>query len=198
MCPMTGASAQECSALIPHLPSENTIKQKLLSNQKLRPSPCSRYFERSVKSVKEFSSRMTCNVKTPNWWWKLQPELYFTYCKDLSYYRCKWFVPMEQVHCQEKRWWGHRKTSTKGHNSNPRSAQHLISPHSTTAESFIKLTLSISIEEMIINVRSFDCQTNSPSEFQKKLTEKVWRIWILMLWCKGVYTTFSFLKSKKI
>ena len=68
MCPTTGASAQECSALIPHLPSENTIKQKLLSNQKLRPSPWRRYFARSVNSVNDFSSRITWKVKTTNSW----------------------------------------------------------------------------------------------------------------------------------
>lgn len=64
MCPITGASAQECSAFIPHLPSENTIKQKLLSNQKLRPSPCKRYLARSLNSVNDFSSRITYKNKT--------------------------------------------------------------------------------------------------------------------------------------
>ena len=35
------------------------------------------------------------------------------------------------------------------------SDQHLISPHSNTAESFIKV---MKIKEMMSNLRSFDCQ----------------------------------------
>ena len=43
---------------------------------------------------------------------------------------------------------------------NPKSDENLISPCSHTAESFIKI---MRIKEMIINLRGFDCVTNSPS-----------------------------------
>ena len=47
---------------------------------------------------------------------------------------------------------------------NPASDQHLISPYKNTYESFIKV---MRIKEMITNLRSFDCSTNSPSQQQR-------------------------------
>ena len=47
---------------------------------------------------------------------------------------------------------------------NPVSDQHLISPNNNTSESFIKI---MRIKEMITNLRSFDCSTNSPSQQQR-------------------------------
>ena len=47
---------------------------------------------------------------------------------------------------------------------NPASDQHLISPYNNTSESFIKI---MRIKEMITNLRSFDCSTNSPSQQQR-------------------------------
>ena len=47
---------------------------------------------------------------------------------------------------------------------NPSSDQHLISPYNNTSESFIKI---MRIKEMITNLRSFDCSTNSPSQQQR-------------------------------
>ena len=47
----------------------------------------------------------------------------------------------------------------------PKSDQHLISPYSNTAKSFIKI---MQIKEMITNTRSFDLQINSPCQYQKK------------------------------
>ena len=51
----------------------------------------------------------------------------------------------------------------------PKSDQHLISPYSNTAKSFIKI---MRIKEMITNTRSFDLQINSPCQYQKKYIEK--------------------------
>ena len=51
----------------------------------------------------------------------------------------------------------------------PKSDQHLISPYSNTAKSFIKI---MRIKEMITNTRSFDLQINSPCQYQKKQIEK--------------------------
>ena len=48
------------------------------------------------------------------------------------------------------------------------SDQHLISPHINTAQSFIKIT---KIEEMIINLRSYNYVTNSPCQYQRKCIE---------------------------
>mmetsp|Transcript_6528 Transcript_6528/g.26883 ORF Transcript_6528/g.26883 Transcript_6528/m.26883 type:complete len:282 (+) Transcript_6528:774-1619(+) len=50
-CAITGASAQECSALRPILPFWNTVMLKLLSNQQLLPSPMKRSRPRPVQSV---------------------------------------------------------------------------------------------------------------------------------------------------
>ena len=47
---------------------------------------------------------------------------------------------------------------------NPVSDQHLISPNNNTSESFVKI---MRIKEMITNLRSFDCSTNSPSQQQR-------------------------------
>ena len=47
---------------------------------------------------------------------------------------------------------------------NPASDQHLISPYNNTSESFIKI---MRIKEMITNLRSFDCSTNSRSHQQR-------------------------------
>ena len=47
---------------------------------------------------------------------------------------------------------------------NPVSDQHIISPNNNTSESFIKI---MRIKEMITNLRSFDCSTNSPSQQQR-------------------------------
>ena len=44
------------------------------------------------------------------------------------------------------------------------SDQHLISPNNNTSESFVKI---MRIKEMITNLRSFDCSTNSPSQQQR-------------------------------
>ena len=52
---------------------------------------------------------------------------------------------------------------------NPGSDQYLISPYNNTAESFIKI---MRIRQMITNLRSFDCQTNSPCQYQRNCTEK--------------------------
>ena len=51
---------------------------------------------------------------------------------------------------------------------NPASDQHLISPYNNTSESFIKI---MRIKEMITNLRSFDCSTNSPSQQQRTCLE---------------------------
>ena len=51
---------------------------------------------------------------------------------------------------------------------NPASDQHLISPYNNTSESFIKI---MRIKEMITNLRSFDCSTNSPSYQQRTCLE---------------------------
>ena len=48
------------------------------------------------------------------------------------------------------------------------SDQHLISPYINTAQSFTKIT---KIEEMIINLRSYNCVTNSPCQYQRKCIE---------------------------
>ena len=53
---------------------------------------------------------------------------------------------------------------------NPTSDQHLISPYRNTAES---LTEIMRIKEMIASLRSFDCKTNSPCQYQKKYIEKI-------------------------
>ena len=45
---------------------------------------------------------------------------------------------------------------------NPEKDQHLISPNSNMAESFVKI---MRIKEMIIIQRSFDCKTNSPHQY---------------------------------
>ena len=52
---------------------------------------------------------------------------------------------------------------------NPKSDQHLISPYSNVAESFIKILRK---KEVIANLRSFDCNTNSPCQYQKKGIQK--------------------------
>ena len=49
---------------------------------------------------------------------------------------------------------------------NPKSDQHVISPYSNTAESFIKI---MKIEELITNLRSFDLKMNSPCQYQNKI-----------------------------
>ena len=48
------------------------------------------------------------------------------------------------------------------------SDQHLISPYINTAQSFTKIT---KIEEMIINLRSYNYVTNSPCQYQRKCIE---------------------------
>ena len=45
---------------------------------------------------------------------------------------------------------------------NAKNDQHLISPYSDTADSVIKI---MRIQEMITNLRSFDCYTNSPCQY---------------------------------
>ena len=45
---------------------------------------------------------------------------------------------------------------------NPESDQHLSSPYSNTAESFIKI---MSIKEIIASLRGFRHYTNSPDQF---------------------------------
>ena len=52
---------------------------------------------------------------------------------------------------------------------NPESDQHLISPYSNLAESFIKV---MRIKEMITTQRSFHCETNSPCQYQRKCLKK--------------------------
>ena len=56
----------------------------------------------------------------------------------------------------------------------PKSDQHLISPYSYTAESFIKI---MRIKEMIANLRSFDCKPefslSVPKEMYRKEDVKV-------------------------
>ena len=52
---------------------------------------------------------------------------------------------------------------------NPKSDQHVISPYSNTAESFIKIMRR---KEMITNPKSYDCETNSPCQYRRKCTEK--------------------------
>ena len=47
----------------------------------------------------------------------------------------------------------------------PRSDQHLISPNSNTTESFNN---TMRIKEMITNLRSSDCYTNFPCQYQRK------------------------------
>ena len=48
------------------------------------------------------------------------------------------------------------------------SDQHLISPYINTAQSFTEIT---KIEEMIINLRSYNYVTNSPCQYQRKCIE---------------------------
>ena len=48
------------------------------------------------------------------------------------------------------------------------SDQHLISQYINTAQSFTKITR---IEEMIINLRSYNYVTNSPCQYQRKCIE---------------------------
>ena len=48
------------------------------------------------------------------------------------------------------------------------SDQHLISRYINTAQSFTKIT---KIEEMIINLRSYNYVTNSPCQYQRKCIE---------------------------
>ena len=55
------------------------------------------------------------------------------------------------------------------------SDQHLISPYSKTTVLFIKI---MRIKEMVANLRSFDCLTNSPCRYQRKCKRAVWRIYI--------------------
>ena len=52
---------------------------------------------------------------------------------------------------------------------NPKCDQHLISPYSNTAESFIKV---MRIKEIITNQRFFDFYSNSPFWNQRKPLEK--------------------------
>ena len=52
---------------------------------------------------------------------------------------------------------------------NPKSHQHLISPYSNVAELFIKILRK---KEVIAKLRSFDCYTNSPCQYQKKGIQK--------------------------
>ena len=46
-----------------------------------------------------------------------------------------------------------------------KSDRHLISPNHNTAESFGRI---MRIKEMITNPTTFDCQTNSPLQYQRK------------------------------
>lgn len=48
---------------------------------------------------------------------------------------------------------------------NPKSDQNIISPYCNPAESFIKI---VRIKEMIANLSSFDCETNSTNSYQRK------------------------------
>ena len=50
----------------------------------------------------------------------------------------------------------------------PESDQHLISRYSNTVVSFTRITRII---ELIANRRRFDCLTNSPCQYQKKIIE---------------------------
>ena len=52
---------------------------------------------------------------------------------------------------------------------NAKNDQHLISPYSDTADSVIKI---MRIQEMITNLRSFDCYTNSPCQYPTNWIEK--------------------------
>ena len=52
---------------------------------------------------------------------------------------------------------------------NPKSDQHVISPYSNTAESFTRI---MRIKEMIANLKSYDCKTNSPCQYQRKCIAK--------------------------
>ena len=41
------------------------------------------------------------------------------------------------------------------------------------------------IKKMVPSLQSFDCSTNSPCQYQPA-ERRVWRIWMLMLGCKGL------------
>ena len=64
-----------------------------------------------------------------------------------------------------------------------KSDRLLISPYNNTAGSFIKI---MGIKEIIDNLCSFDCYTNSPYSTKGKVLRRVWRMWILMLERKGL------------
>ena len=75
----------------------------------------------------------------------------------------------------------------------PKSDELLTSPYINTAVSFMKI---MRILEMITNIRSFDCYTNSSCHHQRKCVEsqRVWQIWVLTLGYKGLNT----LKTKSV
>ena len=60
----------------------------------------------------------------------------------------------------------------------PNGDQRLISPHINTSETFIRI---MRINEMIANLRCFDCEKKLSSSVPKEMLKKIWRIWILML-----------------
>ena len=64
-----------------------------------------------------------------------------------------------------------------------KSDRLLISPYNNTAGSFVKI---MRIKEIIDNLCSFDCYTNSPYSTNGKVLRRVWRMWILMLGRKGL------------
>ena len=51
----------------------------------------------------------------------------------------------------------------------PKSDQHLISPNSNAAKSFIEI---MRIKEMITDLKGFDCYSNSPFQYKRKNVEK--------------------------
>ena len=59
-CPTAGASAYECSQCNPIRPLAKYTRLKLLSNQRLFPSPCIKYWERSINVSTETVSKVTC------------------------------------------------------------------------------------------------------------------------------------------
>ena len=60
---------------------------------------------------------------------------------------------------------------------NPESDQRVISPHNNTAELFMKI---MRIREMVTNLKRFSLSV------PKEMHRRVWRIWILVLGCKGL------------
>ena len=66
---------------------------------------------------------------------------------------------------------------------NPESDQYLTSPYSNTAESFMKI---MRIKETITTKEALIVKQILLVSTRRNLKSRVWRMWILMLGCKGL------------